>query len=100
MTKLNERPSPAQRTIPATPKPSAASGSDGMEQGRELARRYVPDNVLLYASIAHSPESEASLHTKMLSARQIDAIAGVIPQVTPAPPQQRHEEAGDGSGPA
>jgi hypothetical protein len=64
-----------------------------MERTRALARRYLPDAVRLLAAIAFAPDSEAALHTKMLCAKEIVAMAGVIPQATPAPPP--YEGAGD-----
>lgn len=67
-----------------------------MESAREMARRYLPDTVRLLAGIALA-QSEAALHTKMLAAKEIVAIAGAIPQATPAPPP--YEGAGDSSEP-
>jgi hypothetical protein len=64
-----------------------------MEGGRALARRYLLNSVRLYASIAYAPDSEAALHTRMLCAKQIDTIAGVIPQPVPAAPQPYDAEA-------
>ena len=90
----SEYPIPPQR-VPSAPKPSAASAADGMESTRALARCYLPDAVRLYAGIAFASDSEAALHTKMLCAKEIVAIAGVIPQVAPAPPQP-HDEHNDG----
>ena len=90
----SEYPIPTQR-VPSAPKPSAASAADGMESTRALARRYLPDAVRLLAGIAFAPESEAALHTKMLCAKEIATLAGVIPQVAPAPPQP-HDEHNDG----
>jgi hypothetical protein len=66
-----------------------------MENTRALARRYLPDAVRLFAGIAFAPDSEAALHTRMLCAKEIVAIAGVIPQATPAPPP--YEAASDSS---
>ena len=83
--------------VPSAPAPSAASARDGMSSTRALARRYLPDSVLLFAGIAFAPDSEAALHTKMLCVKEIVAIAGVIPQATPAPPP--YEGAGDSSEP-
>jgi hypothetical protein len=57
-----------------------------MELAREQARCYLPDLVRLLAGIALAPDSEAALHTRMLCAKQLVEIAGVIPQATPAPP--------------
>ena len=65
---------------------------DGMESTRAMARRYLPDAMRLLAGIAFAPDSEAALHTKMLCAKEIVAIAGVIPQATPAPPQPHDED--------
>ena len=49
-----------------------------MERARALARRYLPDAARLLAGIAFAPDSEAALHTTMLCAKEIVAIAGVI----------------------
>ena len=81
--------------VPSAPAPSAASAVDGMESTRALARCYLPDAVRLFAGIAFASDSEAALHTKMLCAKEIVAIAGAIPQAAPAAPQP-HDE--DGSG--
>jgi hypothetical protein len=79
--------------------PSATSASDGIENTRTLARRYLPDAVRLLAGIAFAPDSEAALHTRMLCAKELVAIAGVIPQTTPAPPAPRpQDEDGDRGG--
>ena len=94
---MPKRPSNPPESVPAAPAPSAASAADGMERTRALARRYLPDVVRLLAGIAFAPDSEAALHTKMLCAKEIVAIAGVIPQATPAPPP--YEGAGDSSEP-
>jgi hypothetical protein len=60
-------------------------------------RCYLPDAVRLLASIAFAHESEAALHTKMLCAKEIVALAGVIPQATQTPPS--YTEARDDRGP-
>jgi hypothetical protein len=86
----------AKRT-PAAPAPAASCALEGMDSTRALARRYLPDAVRLLAGIAFASESEAALHTRMLAAKEIVAIAGAIPQATPTPPP--YEEAGDGSAP-
>ena len=88
---MAKAPYPANRIgraerVPSAPKPSAASARDGMEGTRALARRYLPDALRLFAGVALSPDSEAALHTKMLCAKEIVAMAGVIPQQTPAAP--------------
>ena len=78
--------------VPSAPAPSAASAVDSIESTRSLARCYLLDAVRLLAGIAFAPDSEAALHTKMLCAKEIVAIAGVIPQATPAPPQPHDED--------
>jgi hypothetical protein len=90
-----ERPSLEKPKVPTAPEPASASAPEGMERARALARRYLPNTVHLLAGIALGPDSEAALHTRMLAAKQIVEIAGVIPQATPALP---HEPTGDGSG--
>jgi hypothetical protein len=82
--------------VPSAPAPSSASAVDGMESTRALARCYLPDAVRLFAGIAFASDSEAALHTKMLCAKEIVAIAGVIPQATPTPPQPHDEDGGSG----
>jgi hypothetical protein len=72
--------------VPDAPDPAAISAGDGMEVTRALARCYLPNALRLLAGIAFNPASEAALHTKMLAAKEIVSIAGVIPQLTPAPP--------------
>jgi len=84
--------------FPLPKAPSSISAPEGMEPARALARRYLNDAVRLLAGIAFAPDSEAALHTRMLCAKEIVAIAGVIPQATPAPPP--YEGAGDSSEPA
>jgi hypothetical protein len=69
-----------------------------MERARAMARRYLPDAVQLLSGMAFGPDSEAALHTRMLCAKEIVAIAGVIPQTTPAPPEP-HDEGGAGRDP-
>jgi hypothetical protein len=70
-----------------------------MERARELARRYLPDLVLLHAGIALSAQSEAALHTRMLCAKEIRELAGSIPQAAPAAPRP-HDTDGDGTEPS
>jgi len=81
----SQRGEPSQH-VPDVPPPSASSGADGVSVGRERARRYLPDMVDLLAAIALSPDSEAALHTKMMSAKHLMDIAGAIPQPTPTLP--------------
>jgi hypothetical protein len=98
MTKYTERPN-HQHRVPDAPTPLSASPRDGMEGARSLARRYLVNAVRLHAGIAFSEQSEAPLHTKMLSAKEIAAIAGAIPQATPTPPQphDQHDDVGEPS---
>ena len=77
MPKISERASHLQR-VPLAPDPSFTSAPDGMGRARELARCYLPDLVQLLAAIALAPGSEAALHTRMLSAKALVDIAGVI----------------------
>ena len=67
-----------------------------MESTRAVARRYLPDAIRLFAGIAFAPDFEAALHTIYLADKDIVAIAGVIPQATPAPPPPPHDEGGGG----
>ena len=85
--RMFERSSQPQR-VPAAPAPSSTSAPDGMELARELARRYLPDTVRLLAGIALALDTEAGLHTRMMCARTLVEIAGVIPQTTPELPPQ------------
>jgi hypothetical protein len=88
-----ERSTNHPQRVPLAPDPSAGCARDGMESTRAVARCYLPDAMRLFAGIAFAPDSEAALHTKYLAAKEIVAIAGVIPQATPAPPP--HQGAGD-----
>lgn len=78
--------------LPAAPDPSALSAPDGLAEGRELARRYWVDLVRFHAGVALSPLSEASLHTRVLSAKEIRGLAFGMPAAVPEAPQP-----GDGS---
>jgi hypothetical protein len=69
-----------------------------MESTRERARRYLPDALDLLAGLAFAAESAAALHTKFLAAKEIVALAGALPQPTPAPPQ--HDADGVSSEPS
>ena len=90
-----ERPTRSQH-VPSPPAPSSRSDAEGMEHARDLSRRYLPDTVRLLAGIALAPDSEAALHTKLLAAKEIVAIAGVIPQASPAPPALQGERGDSG----
>jgi hypothetical protein len=84
---------PPEPTVSPAPPPSAESPSDGLLQGRGLARRYLADVVRLWAGIALGKDTEASLHTRFLAGNAIANVAGAIPQPTPSAPL-----AGDGAG--
>ena len=71
---------------PTTPSPSCDTASDGLETGRDLARRYLVDAVRLFAGVAFARDSEAALHSRVLAARAILTVAGIAPQAAPAPP--------------
>ena len=96
MPYMRKTPEPPDH-VPAAPLPSAASPADGMKDTRTLARRYLPDAIRLLAGVAFGPDSEAALYTRVLCAKEIVAIAGAIPQATPAPPP--YEGTGDSSEP-
>ena len=83
--------------VPLAPAPSSTSAPEGMERARALARRYLPDLVILHAGIALAADSEAALHTRMLCAKEIRELAGGIPQTAPPAPPPRDED-GDGGG--
>jgi hypothetical protein len=72
--------------VPDPPPPSTSTARDGADIARALARQYLPNAVRLLAGIAFAPDSEAAAHTKMLAAKEIAVIAGVIHLLTPAPP--------------
>ncbi len=93
MPYMRKTPEPPDH-VPAAPSPSAASPADGMKDTRAMARRYLPDAIRLLAGVAFAPDSEAALYTRVLCAKEIVAIAGVIPQATPAPPQPHDEDGG------
>jgi hypothetical protein len=59
------------------------TASDGMETGRDLARRYLVDAVRLFAGVAFARDSEATLHSRVLAARAILTVAGIAPQAAP-----------------
>jgi hypothetical protein len=78
---------------PATPTPSSDSPSDGMAEARSLAKRYMSDAVRLLAGIAFAPDSEAALHTRLMAAKQLIEVAGIV-QPTPVAPS--HDGASSG----
>ena len=92
MPYMPKRPS---ELVPAAPTPSAASAPEGMQQARQLARRFLPNGVLLWAGVAFG-DSEASLWVKVQCARLLAEVAGAIPQAVPEAPRP-HEGADDSS---
>ena len=75
------------------PAPSAQSAAEGMEATRTLARQYLPDAVKFLAALAFGKDSEAPLHSRLLAAKAIIDVAGVV-QPTPTAPSSS-----DGGGP-
>ena len=95
---MARRPSDHPQRVPLPPEPSSASAAEGMELAREMARRYLPDLVRLHAGIALGSNSEALLHTRMLSAKEIRELAGGgLPQTAPAPPTPQDDGSGEAS---
>jgi hypothetical protein len=92
MTKSGEHVSRPPQRVPSPPPAASTSAADGLERARELARRYLPNGVLLWAGVAFAPDSEASPWVKVQCARLIAEVAGAIPQAVPEAPQPR----GDG----
>lgn len=84
-------PLPRQQHVPTAPEPSSPLAAEGVRNGQELACRYWRDLVRLHAGIALDSNSAATLHTKMLSAKEIRELAGGIPQAAPAPPEPQGE---------
>jgi hypothetical protein len=82
--------------VPAAPEPSSPDAPAGIAAAQALARRYLIDNVRVLAGIAHSPDSEAKLQTRVTCIKEIDAIAGVIPQAVPTPPPPHDGDDGGG----
>jgi hypothetical protein len=76
---------PEADLTPVTPTPSFESPSDGMTEARSLAKRYMTDAVRLLAGVAFSPDSQAALHTRVLAAKQLIEVAGIVPPVPAAP---------------
>ena len=93
MPYVPKRPS---EPVPAAPSPSAASAPEGTARARELARRYLPNGVRLFAAVAFAEDSEASLWVKVQRARLLAEVAGAIPQAVPEAPRP-HEGADDSS---
>ena len=66
----------------SAPEPPTESESEGMEWGRALARRYLPEDVRLAAAIAFG-DSNATAWTRLQAGRLIAQIAGAIPETLP-----------------
>jgi hypothetical protein len=64
---------------PTVPTPSAETPADGVAETRALARRYLPDATRFLAAVAFGKDTEAGLHTRMIAAKAIIDVAGVIP---------------------
>jgi hypothetical protein len=99
---MPRRPLPPEDpgSVPVAPPPSAKSAPDGIESTRAMARRYLLDALNLFAAIAFARDSEASLFTKMHAAREVVALAGVLPPTTPQLPPPSHEAVSDGGDPS
>ncbi|MCL2429989.1 MAG: hypothetical protein FWD12_12245 [Alphaproteobacteria bacterium] len=89
---------PDRERVPAAPSPQAASAPEGLDVSRLMARRYLPNAVLLFAGVAFSESSEASLWVKCQCARMLTELAGATSATTPAAPQP-HYGNGDARGP-
>lgn len=90
-----KEPTNHREPVPAAPAPAAATAIDGMAVGREEARRYMPNNVRLWAAVAFSPDAEVSLWTRVQASRLIAEAAGEIqPRMPTLPPH--YEAASDG----
>jgi hypothetical protein len=61
-----------------------------MEQARDMARRYLPDDVRLWAAIAFG-DSDATLWTRLQAGRLLAQLAGAIPETVPEVPQPRRD---------
>jgi hypothetical protein len=84
--------------VPCAPEPSASSAPAGVENTRAMARRYLPDVLGLFVNIAlGKDDNESALHTRMLCAKEIVNLAGVLPPTTPQLPPPSHEAVSDGS---
>ena len=88
MTKSGE---PPDRYCGA-PEPPSDTAAEGMAWAKQLAQRYLPNDVRLCAIIAFG-ENNASLWTRLQAARLIAQIAGAIPETIPDAAQPD----GDGS---
>lgn len=68
---------------------------EGGDQAK--AQRYLPDLVDLHAGIALGTHTDATLHTRAYSARELRELAmGAPPTVPMAPPPHDEDDGGDG----
>jgi hypothetical protein len=51
-----------------------------MENAKELARRYLPNAVELLAAVAFGDDNPASLHSRVIAAKEIITVAEILPQ--------------------
>lgn len=72
------KPVPRPVVVPAAPEPAAKTPAEGLQDGRALARRFLPDAVATWAAVAFSPSSEASLWVRVQCARLLAEVAGAI----------------------
>jgi hypothetical protein len=84
---MAQKKTPEPREPADAPTPSGTNPAEGMIRAQELARQFMPNNVLLWAGVAFSPDSSASLWTKVQCARMLALVAGAFPEATPAAPQ-------------
>jgi hypothetical protein len=91
-----KKPPEPQEPVPDAPTPSGTSPAEGMMiRAQELAREFMPNNVLLWAGVAFSPDSQASLWVKVQCTRMLALVAGAFPEATPTPPLP-HDGGSDG----
>lgn len=81
------KPEPRRGDLPPAPEPSSASAADGMAEAQRRARQYLPDVVDVLAAIALSGDSECGLHTRLMAAKELHALAFGMPQQVPAMPR-------------
>jgi hypothetical protein len=66
-----------------------------MENAKETARRYLPDAIDFLAAVAFVNDTPASLHTRVIAAKEIIAVAAVIPQGVPMISSLSQREGGE-----
>jgi hypothetical protein len=94
MTKSGEHVSHPPQRVPSPPPAASTSAADGLERAREIARRYLPNGVRLWAAVAFAQDSEASLWTRVQCARLLAQVAGALPQAVPEAPGLHDEDGG------